>query len=69
MMSTPDCCKDGHDFQVAKANYYKLDSGTGNGFFGNIYNQSVVYSTLYCKKCGETKEVISADHRKDGHRA
>lgn len=28
------------------------------------YDQSVAYTMLYCTGCGETKEVVAADHVK-----
>ena len=53
-----------HSYMPLKKGYYKLSGSiTGIGLPG--YNQSVAYATLYCPECGETKEVISADHRKD----
>ena len=60
-----DCCKDGHDFFVAKRGYYKEDGGTIAMLGGApSYDHSIEYSMLACKRCGETKEVVSGDHRK-----
>jgi ribosomal protein S27AE len=50
------CEKEGHVFDIAKRGYYKRDGGNTD--------QSVEYTMLFCKRCGVTKEVISADHRK-----
>ena len=30
------------------------------------YDESVRYSTLFCRKCGSTMEVVVADHRPGG---
>jgi hypothetical protein len=36
------------------------------GYFKRLpdggYDQSIVYTMLYCPQCGETKEVVAADH-------
>ena len=29
---------------------------------GGNYDQSMAYAMLYCPECGETKEVVAADH-------
>lgn len=39
----------------AKRGYFKLAPDGG-------YDQSVAYTMLYCSGCGETKEVVAADH-------
>ena len=62
-MTDKDCCSNGHEFQIAKSNYYKLKIGDGCGF-GSTYDQAVAYSVLYCLRCGATKEIVSTDHRR-----
>lgn len=47
-----------HNFQIAKRDYYKPDGG--QNAFGRTYDQSRTYSTLFCTKCGETKEIITS---------
>ena len=59
-MST--CDTTDHNYFSLKENYYKLISNTTVLY--PTYNQNVAYTMLCCSKCGETKEVISADHRK-----
>lgn len=45
-----------HDYLVADSWYYKVGSDGG-------YDQSVSYGTLYCRGCGERKEIIWRDCR------
>lgn len=52
----PATCE--HNFQIAKRDYYKPDGG--QNAFGKTYDQSRTYSTLFCTKCGETKEIITS---------
>lgn len=52
----PDACE--HNFQIARRDYYKPDGGQNT--FGRTYDQSRTYSTLFCTKCGETKEIITS---------
>ena len=52
----PATCE--HNFQIAKHNYYKLNCAPHA--FGRIYDLSRTYSTLFCTKCGETKEIITS---------
>lgn len=39
----------------ARKGYFKLAPDGG-------YDQSVAYTMLFCRECGETKEVVAADH-------
>jgi hypothetical protein len=55
-------CKGGHDFAIAKSGYFKQHSGSDA--WRKPYNQQVAYSMLYCRRCGETREIISTDHRR-----
>jgi len=36
------------------------------GYFKQLpdgsYDQSIAYTMLYCLRCGETKEIVAADH-------
>ena len=58
-------CKDTeHDYRLASERAYFKLSGKTTGLGLPDYDQSVSYSMLYCTKCGDTKEIISADHRK-----
>ena len=57
-----ECKQNGHTYTVARAGYYKTNGRRNE--FGATYDQSVEYSTLYCTKCGDTKEIVSSDHRK-----
>ena len=52
-----------HEYHPAKKGYYKL-TGYINGLGLPTCDQSITYATLYCHKCGDMKEVIWADHRK-----
>jgi hypothetical protein len=61
-MAEQDCCKDGHDFEIAKRDYFKTNGRPHP--LGQCYDQNVSYSMLYCCRCGETKEIVSADHKK-----
>jgi len=58
------CSPTEHNYEKGREDYYKLD-GNRNGF-GRTYDQSVGYTMLFCTKCGETKEIRSADQRKSG---
>lgn len=54
-----------HTFRPIHSPYYKRDGGTIVMLGGAAsHDQSVSYVTLYCPGCGETKEVIAKDHRK-----
>lgn len=52
-------CKTGHDYSVLRENWLKLFPGAKRD--SKIFDQSVVFSTLFCKKCGDTKEVIVSE--------
>lgn len=53
-----DCTAGVHEFHILKANYYK-PTGQIGALGTATYEQTVTYSTLYCRKCGETREVRS----------
>lgn len=56
-------CKDGdHVYQIASKDYFK-SVGSHNSI-GPVMDQSVCYCTLFCSKCGDTKEIVSRDYRK-----
>lgn len=57
------CIVEGHDFFVTHKGYYKADGG--RNMIGPTYDHSVEYSMLACRRCGEAKEVVSADHRRE----
>ena len=60
------CTTDYHQYFPLKENYYKLDKdGSFTGVGLPKYDQSIAYTMLCCRRCGVTKEVISADHRKE----
>ena len=56
-----DSCK--HEYRPAKRGYFK-QTGKIGGLGLPTYDQSISYASLYCSKCGEMKEVVWADHRK-----
>ncbi len=45
---------------TASRGYWKMLKGT------ELYDQSVTYTMLYCRGCGDTKEVVAKDHRAPG---
>jgi hypothetical protein len=57
------CEKEGHIFEIAKRGYYKRDGSTTE-LGQKSTDQSIEYTMLFCRRCGVTKEIISADHRK-----
>jgi len=57
------CGLNGHSYFPLKSGYFKRDGGT-TGLGQARTDQSIQYTMLCCSKCGITKEVISADHRK-----
>ena len=44
-----------HNFQIARKDYYKPDGG--ENILGITYDQTKTFSTLFCTKCGKTKEI------------
>ncbi len=46
-----------HEFRVLKRDFFKLKEPRENGVFWPIYDQTKTFSTLFCPKCGQTKEV------------
>ena len=56
---------DKHTYQQPPGGgYYKRDKDGGINSLGlPKIDQSVSYIMLYCPKCGNTKEVMVADHR------
>lgn len=60
-MTHPTCDPTGHDFFPVRRDYYKRDGGSN--CFGATYDQSVTYTMLACRRCGETREVCSGDQR------
>lgn len=56
------CEEEGHQYTIASKDYYKLLDKS----FGSLgpYDQSVSYATLFCERCGETKEIVSQRHKK-----
>jgi len=57
------CPSTQHNYFPIKENYYKTDGKT-NELGLTVYDQTVAFSMLCCSKCGQTMEVVSADHRK-----
>lgn len=53
-----------HEFKVLNEGWFK-ELGQRNSF-GTIYDSSIEYSTLFCSKCGETKEIISKERKNHG---
>lgn len=51
-----------HDYTVLSRNYYKYSGERGP--WGPQYDQTVSYSTLFCARCGDTKEVVSQTREK-----
>lgn len=49
-----------HEFVQAGRPYYKENGGVN--MFGKTYDHSIEYQTLFCKNCGETKEIVCANH-------
>ena len=56
------CTTDYHQYFPLKENYYKLLSTSSLGY--PSYDQTIAFTMLCCRRCGKTKEVISAAHRK-----
>jgi len=50
-----ESCKEEHNFEIAKKDFYKLSGELGPA--GPTYKQDETFSTLYCRKCGITKEI------------
>jgi hypothetical protein len=42
--------------QQRRGGYFKVNPD------GKGYDQSIAYTMLFCKKCGEMKEVVASDH-------
>ena len=62
-MSQHERCKtDGHDYRPACQPYFK-QSGRITGLNLPAHDQSVSYIMLYCTRCGDTLEIVAADHR------
>lgn len=58
------CKPDSHEFRLQGRSYYKEFSPRKIGPLGlPEYKQDVSFRMLFCPKCGETKEIISQDHR------
>lgn len=55
LKTAPQCIETGHDYCVADEGYYKplVEGGP--------YDQTVTYARLFCKKCGDTKEIVVRD--------
>lgn len=53
-MDNNKCLSTMHNFlTLNNKNYYK----------GGLPDRSVAYTIIFCSKCGETREVVSMDHR------
>jgi len=52
-----------HDYMLIGGQYSKR-SGKITNMGTSIYDQSVAYSMVFCRKCAQTKEIVSADHRR-----
>ena len=57
------CDTTDHNYFPLSRDYYK-ENGRTTGLSQPAMDQIIAYTMLCCSKCGETKEVISADHRK-----
>lgn len=57
-------CAAGHEFRAMKKDYFKLDLDRINAFGEPSFDNTVAYTSLFCPRCGETKEVVSIDRRK-----
>jgi hypothetical protein len=53
-----------HDYRPLGGGYYKRDGDKMTDIGLPKMDQSKSYRMLYCSKCGETKEVLAADHMK-----
>jgi len=56
------CYETNHDYRPTSAPYFKRDGKT-TAINIPSYDQSIEFQMLYCTKCGDTKEIIAADHR------
>jgi len=57
------CRETGHEYHIVRANYYKMNGQT-TGLGTPAYDHTITYSMLYCRKCGDTKEIIVSDSPK-----
>ncbi len=64
MKKPKECDTNNHDYFALSSAYYKK-TGFPTALGQSGHNQAVAYAMLCCRKCGATKEVISADHRKE----
>ena len=55
----------GHDYAEFSGGSYLKHDGT-QGAIGPTYDQFISYQRLYCRKCGDTIEVVARDHSKKG---
>jgi len=62
-MATTDNIGHVHDYRPVGKSYFKRDGNTTPGLGLPSHDQAVSYVTLFCPKCGDSKEIIAADHR------
>lgn len=60
------CDDRGHDYVPAnKSPYYKRsEDGESTGLGLPKHDQSIAYLTLFCTKCGNTREIVACNHRR-----
>jgi hypothetical protein len=51
-----------HEHQFTELPSAQRRRGYFKGLPNGGYDQSIAYTMLYCVQCGETKEVVAADH-------
>jgi hypothetical protein len=51
-----------HQHQFVEIPSAQRRGGYFKQFPNGSYDQSIVYTMLYCPECGETKEIVAADH-------
>lgn len=60
---TSPCKGQGHDYQMVTMPFHKRAQATSISTIDSTTDSSIAYATLYCKRCGETLEIIAADYR------
>lgn len=56
----------GHDYDEFSGGPYFKYEDDGHSTTRPIFDQSVSYQKLYCRKCGDTIEVVAREHSKKG---
>lgn len=55
------CKNNEHNYSILREGFSKRRKLEDNIGISNSFDQLIAYSTLFCVKCGNTIEVISAD--------